>query len=152
MVSAVLGLCTLSRCRYRCPEISTSSIDWAQLSRFYLKTDIESSLRNVVLKNKQGCVLDKDMTMDNVQKHNICTNVPSSQTFSPYYYFGEYLWLNSRKYSIVRGVGQRVEGGQASGSSSGTRAMDKHVRRTENLRRVLRRVFGNITRNYRLTE
>jgi hypothetical protein len=30
------------------PEIGTSSIDWAQLSRFYLKTEIESSLRNVV--------------------------------------------------------------------------------------------------------
>jgi hypothetical protein len=25
--------------------------------------------------------LDKDRTMDNVQKHSICTNVPSSQTF-----------------------------------------------------------------------
>jgi hypothetical protein len=30
------------------PEIVTSSIDWAQMSRFYLKTDTESSLRNVV--------------------------------------------------------------------------------------------------------
>jgi hypothetical protein len=28
--------------------IGTSSIDWAQLSRFYLKTETESSLRNVV--------------------------------------------------------------------------------------------------------
>jgi hypothetical protein len=35
-------------CWYRCPEIGTSSIDWVQLSRFYLKTEIESSLRNVV--------------------------------------------------------------------------------------------------------
>jgi hypothetical protein len=26
------------------PEIGTSSIDWAQLSEFYLKTEIESSL------------------------------------------------------------------------------------------------------------
>jgi hypothetical protein len=26
------------------PEIGTSSINWAQLSRFYLKTEIESSL------------------------------------------------------------------------------------------------------------
>jgi hypothetical protein len=29
-------------------------------------------------------VLDKDKTMDNVQKRNICTNVPSSQTFRSY--------------------------------------------------------------------
>jgi hypothetical protein len=49
MVSAVLGLYTLSRCWYRCLEIGTSSIDWAQLSRFYLKTETESSLRNAVL-------------------------------------------------------------------------------------------------------
>jgi hypothetical protein len=26
----------------------------------------------------------KDKTMDNVQKHNICINVPSSQTFRSY--------------------------------------------------------------------
>jgi hypothetical protein len=32
----------------RCPEIGTSSIDWAQWSRFHLKTERESSLRNVV--------------------------------------------------------------------------------------------------------
>jgi hypothetical protein len=31
------------------PEIGTSSIDWAQQSRFYLKTETEASLRNVVL-------------------------------------------------------------------------------------------------------
>jgi hypothetical protein len=30
-----------------CPELGTSSIDWAQLSRFHLKTEIESCLRNV---------------------------------------------------------------------------------------------------------
>jgi hypothetical protein len=29
-------------------EIGTSSIYWAQLSRFYLRTEIESNLRNVV--------------------------------------------------------------------------------------------------------
>jgi hypothetical protein len=54
-------------------EIRNNSIDWAQLSRFYLKTWTESSLRNVVLKNKQDGVSDKDETMDNVQKHNICS-------------------------------------------------------------------------------
>jgi hypothetical protein len=60
------------------PEIGTSSIDWAQLSRFYLQTETEFSLRNIVF-------LDKDRTMDNVQKYNMCTNVPSSQTFTSYY-------------------------------------------------------------------
>jgi hypothetical protein len=30
------------------PEIGTSSVDWAQLSRFHLKTETESSFRNVV--------------------------------------------------------------------------------------------------------
>jgi hypothetical protein len=29
-------------------ETASSSIDWAQLSRFYLKTEAESNLRNVV--------------------------------------------------------------------------------------------------------
>jgi hypothetical protein len=38
-----------------------------------LKTETESSHRNVVLKYKQDDVLDKNRTMDNVQKHNICT-------------------------------------------------------------------------------
>jgi hypothetical protein len=47
------------------PKIKTSSIDWAQLSRFYLKTKTESSLRNVA-------ILSKNWTMDNIQKHNIC--------------------------------------------------------------------------------
>jgi hypothetical protein len=55
------------------PEIGTSSIDWAQLSGFYLKTEAESSIRNVVFCNMNIMVfLDKDRTTDNVQKHNIC--------------------------------------------------------------------------------
>jgi hypothetical protein len=61
-----------------------SSIDWAQLNRFYLKMETESSLRNAVLKYKQDNILDKTWTRDNVQKHNICTNVPSSQAFRSY--------------------------------------------------------------------
>jgi hypothetical protein len=36
---------------YRCLEKGTSSIDWAQLSKFYVKTETESSLRNVVFLN-----------------------------------------------------------------------------------------------------
>jgi hypothetical protein len=63
------------------PAIGTSSIDWAQLSRFYLKTETDSSLRNVVLCNINRAVyLHKDRTIDNVQKHNIYTNVPPSKT------------------------------------------------------------------------
>jgi hypothetical protein len=57
-------------------EIKTSSNNWAQLSKFYLKMETESSLQNIVLEYKQDGVLDKDRMMDNVQKHNICTNVP----------------------------------------------------------------------------
>jgi hypothetical protein len=33
---------------HQCPEMGTSSIDWAQLSRFHLKTETECSFRNVV--------------------------------------------------------------------------------------------------------
>jgi hypothetical protein len=50
MVCAVFGLYTSSWSWHRCPEIGTSSIDWAQLSRYYQKTKTESSVRNVVLK------------------------------------------------------------------------------------------------------
>jgi hypothetical protein len=39
-------------CTY--PEIGSSSIDWFQLSRFYLKTETEPSIRNVVFEIKQG--------------------------------------------------------------------------------------------------
>jgi hypothetical protein len=63
-------------CWYRYPEIETSSIDWAHLSRLILKTETESGLRNVVL--------NKNRTMDNVQKHNSCINMPPSQTFRSY--------------------------------------------------------------------
>jgi hypothetical protein len=44
MACAVLGLYTLSWVL----GDTTSSIDWAQLSRFYLKKETESSHRNVV--------------------------------------------------------------------------------------------------------
>jgi hypothetical protein len=36
-------------CWLWCLEIGTSSINWAQLSRFHLKTETEPSLQNVVL-------------------------------------------------------------------------------------------------------
>jgi hypothetical protein len=64
MVCAVLGLYILSWCLYRCREVRTSPIVWDQRSRFNLKTESESSLRNAVFSNING-------TMDSVQKHNI---------------------------------------------------------------------------------
>jgi hypothetical protein len=51
---------------HECPEIGTSSIDWAQLSRFYLKTETYFSLWNIVF-----WIIN--WTVDNVQKRNICT-------------------------------------------------------------------------------
>jgi hypothetical protein len=74
---------TSSWCWYRCPEIGTSSVDWVQLSRFYLKTETESSLRNVVFwKISRTVFLDKDRTMDNVQQHNICAKMPEHKIVS----------------------------------------------------------------------
>jgi hypothetical protein len=49
-------------------------------------SEIRFSLRNVVLKNKQEGVLDKNRPMDDVLNHNICANVSSSQTCRCYYY------------------------------------------------------------------
>jgi hypothetical protein len=54
--------------------ILTLCIDWAQLSRFYLKTETIQAPKRCVLKNKHDGVLDQDRTMDNVQKHNIYTD------------------------------------------------------------------------------
>jgi hypothetical protein len=59
-------------CLLEC-ETGTSSIDWSQLSRFYLKPEREPSLHNVVF-------LNKNCTTEIVQKHNVCINVPSSET------------------------------------------------------------------------
>jgi hypothetical protein len=72
MVCAVLGSYTPFLCYYRCLEIGTSSIDSAQLSRFYLKTETESSFGNVFRKINRTVCLDKDRITDNDQKHNIC--------------------------------------------------------------------------------
>jgi hypothetical protein len=49
-------------------EIGTSSIEWAQLSRFHLKTETEPSSETL-------CVSNKNMTMDNNQKHSNCMSV-----------------------------------------------------------------------------
>jgi hypothetical protein len=88
MVLGVFGLYNWFRCWYRSREIGTSSIDWVQLSRFYLKMETESSLWNVVFWNINRTVfLDKFGTMDNVHKCSICTNITSSQTFISYLLF-----------------------------------------------------------------
>jgi hypothetical protein len=76
MVCDVLGLHTLSGVGI---GIGTSSIDWVQVSRFYLKMEPESSLQNIVF-------LNKNRTMDKVQEHKICINVPLSPTFRFYYF------------------------------------------------------------------
>jgi hypothetical protein len=65
-------------------EIGSSSFSWAPLSRFDLKTEAESSLRNVFCNINRKVILDKDRTVDIVQKHNICTNVQLSHTFRSY--------------------------------------------------------------------
>jgi hypothetical protein len=63
------------------PNLRTGAV-WAQLSWFSLKTgDRIQSPKRCVMKYKQYGVLDKNMTMDDVQKHNIYTNVPLLQTF-----------------------------------------------------------------------
>jgi hypothetical protein len=51
---------------------------------FDLKTETDSSLRNIVFWKINRSFLDKDKTMDNVQKHNIYTHVPSPQTLRSY--------------------------------------------------------------------
>jgi hypothetical protein len=64
MVCVVFGFYTPSWCWHRCPEMGTSSIDWAQLSRFYLKTETESNLRSAVfLKINRTAFLDKEWIM-----------------------------------------------------------------------------------------
>jgi hypothetical protein len=47
-------------CWCRCPKIGTNCINWAQLSRFHLKTETESSLRNVVLKKDRTWIMSRN--------------------------------------------------------------------------------------------
>jgi hypothetical protein len=55
--------------------------------RFCLRLQVKPTLlgpfnrASPYLRTKQDGVLDKDKTMDNVQKHNIFTNILSSRTF-----------------------------------------------------------------------
>jgi hypothetical protein len=70
------------------------SVDWAQLSRFYLKTETESSLRNTMFWNI-------NRKMDYVQKYNICTKAPSSRTFRSYLLFTEFSIVTTS--NVIRG-------------------------------------------------
>jgi hypothetical protein len=83
--SSCLFLKKLS-CLFFKKNCTVRSIYWTHLSRFYLRTGTQSSLRNVVLKNKQDIFLKIDKTMDNVQKPNTCSNIPLSQTFRSYFH------------------------------------------------------------------
>jgi hypothetical protein len=67
-------------CWYRRPDVGTSSIDWAQLSRFFPEDGDRNQL-------PIHCVLNKNRTLDNVQKRNICIIVASSQTFTTYLHY-----------------------------------------------------------------
>jgi hypothetical protein len=67
------------------PERGTSSTDWAQLSRCHLKTETESSLRNVV------GFFRKNKTMDNVQLQKRFISKPSSLTFKSYLKYKSYI-------------------------------------------------------------
>jgi hypothetical protein len=71
----LLRFCTLSMVLFlfKTRISATSPIDWAQLSRFHLKTESESSPRKVVCFNK-------NRAMVYVQKHDNCVNIPSSRT------------------------------------------------------------------------
>jgi hypothetical protein len=58
--------------------MGTGCIEWAKLSRLlYEDGDRIQSPKLRVFKYKQDGVLHKNRTADNVQKHNICINVPS---------------------------------------------------------------------------
>jgi hypothetical protein len=59
-----------------CPETETSSIYWAQLSRFHLKTDR--------IQSPKHCVLNRNRAMDNVQNWDSYINIPLSQTYRSY--------------------------------------------------------------------
>jgi hypothetical protein len=61
----------LCSCWY--PEIETNTIDWVQLSRLFLKTEIEPSFRKAVL-------IKKNRTTNHVQKHNFISML-SPQTY-----------------------------------------------------------------------
>jgi hypothetical protein len=78
-------------------ETETSSFYWDHLCRFHLKTETESSFRNVVFKIKHR-------TMDNGQSCYSYINIPLSQSY------GSYLWpVKSRILNYHLPVKYRVQ-------------------------------------------
>jgi hypothetical protein len=73
-----------------CPDIVSSSIDWAQLSRFHLKTESESSLRNVMFFKY------KYRTMDNVHKHINFIEISPQLFLKCYYLFLLFIYSNCK--------------------------------------------------------
>jgi hypothetical protein len=104
MVCAVLTLYTLSWCWCKCPDIGISSIDWTQLSRFHLKTETESSLRNVFLNVNRTVFLGKNRTTDNVQKHTFWTSAPQSQVTNLKILFAELIFRNKPRRHAPRRI------------------------------------------------
>jgi hypothetical protein len=116
MVYVVFGLYTASWEWHRRPEIRTSSINWAQLSSYYLKTERESSLRNVVFwKINKTVFLDEYRTMDNVQNIIIVPKFylvlqTSIRTFIVYAlnYFVLNQQFRSLRYLFTNGLNFRI--------------------------------------------
>jgi hypothetical protein len=69
------------RCWYRRPERWTSSIDWSQLSRFFLKMETESSLRNFGVLNKNRTMMSRNIiiTVLNFKRDSVNTKSRSEQ-------------------------------------------------------------------------
>jgi hypothetical protein len=85
MVCAVFSLYTPSWCWCRWPEIGTSSIDWAQLNRFYLKTQTESSLRNVkdiIFVGRKVFIQFSLTALVTCEKRLPCTAITSTDMFN----------------------------------------------------------------------
>jgi hypothetical protein len=119
-----LGLCTLPCVGAdvrRCELALSIGPSWVHFTWRRRQNPVSETLR----------VLDKNRTMDNVQKHNISINVPSSQTFRSYKYKNVVLLFNrtlegwdssvgiATGYGLDnRGVGVRVPVGSRIFSSS----------------------------------
>jgi hypothetical protein len=89
-------------------------------TRYVLPEDGDriQSPKRCVLKYKQDGVLDADRTMDNVHKHNICINVPLSQTFRCFVpHFLKYgRWTNSKNLAILSVIHYRRKPGERKSS------------------------------------
>jgi hypothetical protein len=68
------------------PDVGTSSVDWTQMSRFYLKTETESSLRNVVF-----CDINRTM---NISRNTIVVLMYHRHKLL---HLMNYIWLSSKE-------------------------------------------------------